>query len=113
MAPRVLHVEFCFALRDDVPDRIFEYLGSLFAALRLEGPGELVPPIESVAVVLSGGRLGGSFSLDQCDRCSSDGAGARALSNGITGPRLALQLGSTVPAPRSSRQSPTSSYLVS
>ncbi|AUX48029.1 hypothetical protein SOCE26_095550 [Sorangium cellulosum] len=54
--PRVLHVEFCFALRDDVPDRIFEYLGFLFAALRLETPGEPVPPLESVAVVLSGRR---------------------------------------------------------
>ncbi|HTN89693.1 MAG TPA: hypothetical protein VL242_38720 [Sorangium sp.] len=52
--PRVLHVEFCFALRDDVPDRVFEYLGFLFAALRLDAPGEPVPPIESVAVVLSG-----------------------------------------------------------
>ncbi|MGK3992256.1 hypothetical protein [Sorangium sp. So ce1024] len=52
--PRVLHVEFCFALRDDVPDRVFEYLGFLFAALRREDPGEPVPPIESVAVVLSG-----------------------------------------------------------
>ncbi|WP_434041650.1 MULTISPECIES: hypothetical protein [Sorangium] len=52
--PRVLHVEFCFALRDDVPDRVFEYLGFLFAALRLEAPGEPVPPIETVAVVLSG-----------------------------------------------------------
>ncbi|WP_437842599.1 hypothetical protein [Sorangium sp. So ce1153] len=54
--PRVLHVEFCFALREDVPDRVFEYLGFLFAALRLEAPGEPVPPIESVAVVLSGRR---------------------------------------------------------
>ncbi|WP_437956567.1 hypothetical protein WME76_35025 [Sorangium sp. So ce119] len=54
--PRVLHVEFCFALRDDVPDRVFEYLGFLFAALRIEAPGEPVPPIESVAVVLSGRR---------------------------------------------------------
>ncbi|WP_437309644.1 hypothetical protein [Sorangium sp. So ce388] len=54
--PRVLHVEFCFALRDDVPDRVFEYLGFLFAALRLDAPGEPVPPIESVAVVLSGRR---------------------------------------------------------
>ncbi|WP_437923360.1 hypothetical protein WMF37_30550 [Sorangium sp. So ce291] len=54
--PRVLHVEFCFALRDDVPDRVFEYLGFLFAALRLEAPGEPVPPLESVAVVLSGRR---------------------------------------------------------
>ncbi|WP_437331738.1 hypothetical protein [Sorangium sp. So ce394] len=54
--PRVLHVEFCFSLRDDVPDRIFEYLGFLFAALRLDAPGEPVPPIESVAVVLSGRR---------------------------------------------------------
>ncbi|WP_437561564.1 hypothetical protein [Sorangium sp. So ce542] len=53
---RVIHVEFCFALRGDVPDRIFEYLGFLFAALRLEAPGEPVPPIESVAVVLSGRR---------------------------------------------------------
>ncbi|WP_437954931.1 hypothetical protein WME76_25635 [Sorangium sp. So ce119] len=52
--PRVLHVEFCFALRDDVPDRVFAYLGFLFAALRLEAPGAPVPPIESVAVVLSG-----------------------------------------------------------
>ncbi|WP_044964193.1 hypothetical protein [Sorangium cellulosum] len=54
--PRVLHVEFCFALRDDVPDRLFEYLGFLFAALRLDAHGEAVPPIESVAVVLSGRR---------------------------------------------------------
>jgi hypothetical protein len=54
--PRVLHVEFCFNLRDDVPDRVFEYVGFLFAALRLEAPGEPVPPIESVAVVLSGPR---------------------------------------------------------
>ncbi|WP_437730608.1 hypothetical protein [Sorangium sp. So ce1335] len=52
--PRVLHVEFCFALRDDVPDRVFEYIGFLFAALRIEAPGAPVPPIESVAVVLSG-----------------------------------------------------------
>ncbi|WP_438013807.1 hypothetical protein WMF18_23050 [Sorangium sp. So ce315] len=52
--PRVLHVEFCFALREDVPDRVFEYLGFLFAALRLEAPDDPVPPIESVAVVLSG-----------------------------------------------------------
>ncbi|WP_437730607.1 hypothetical protein [Sorangium sp. So ce1335] len=52
--PRVLHVEFCFALRDDVPDRVFEYIGFLFAALRREDPGAPVPPIESVAVVLSG-----------------------------------------------------------
>ncbi|WP_437743057.1 hypothetical protein WMF39_47390 [Sorangium sp. So ce1504] len=52
--PRVLHVEFCFALRDDIPDRVLEYLGFLFAALRLEAPGEPVPPIESVVVVLSG-----------------------------------------------------------
>ncbi|WP_437298369.1 hypothetical protein [Sorangium sp. So ce426] len=54
--PRVLHVEFCFALRDDVPDRVFEYLGFLFAALRLDAHREAVPPIESVAVVLSGRR---------------------------------------------------------
>ncbi|WP_437529366.1 hypothetical protein WME79_47600 [Sorangium sp. So ce726] len=54
--PRVLHIEFCFALRDDVPDRVFEYLGFLFTALRLEAPGESVPPIESVVVVLSGRR---------------------------------------------------------
>jgi hypothetical protein len=54
--PRVLHVEFCFALRDDVPDHLFEYLGFLFAALRLEAPTAPVPPIESVAVVLSGRR---------------------------------------------------------
>jgi hypothetical protein len=54
--PRVLHVEFCFSLRDDVPDRIFEYLGFLFTALRRETPAEPVPPIESVAVVLSGRR---------------------------------------------------------
>ncbi|WP_437637148.1 hypothetical protein [Sorangium sp. So ce854] len=54
--PRVLHVEFCFALRDDVPDQVFEYLGFLFAALRVEAPREPVPPIESVAVVLSGRR---------------------------------------------------------
>ncbi|WP_437289259.1 hypothetical protein [Sorangium sp. So ce406] len=54
--PRVLHVEFCFALRDDVPDQVFEYVGFLFAALRIEAPGERVPPIESVAVVLSGRR---------------------------------------------------------
>ncbi|XXT25390.1 hypothetical protein WME94_28065 [Sorangium sp. So ce429] len=53
---RVLHVEFCFAWRDDVPDRIFEYLGFLFTALRTEAPGAPVPPIESVAVVLSGPR---------------------------------------------------------
>ncbi|MGK3993492.1 hypothetical protein [Sorangium sp. So ce1024] len=53
---RVLHVEFCFALRDDVPDQVFEYLGFLFTALRAEAPGEPVPPIESVAVVLSGRR---------------------------------------------------------
>ncbi|HTN90941.1 MAG TPA: hypothetical protein VL242_45020, partial [Sorangium sp.] len=33
-----------------------EYLGFLFAALRLEASGEPVPPIESVAVVLSGRR---------------------------------------------------------
>ncbi|MGK3990728.1 hypothetical protein WME99_47215 [Sorangium sp. So ce136] len=55
-APRVLHVEFCFTLRDDVPDQVFEYLGFLFTALRVEAPGERVPPIESVAVVLSGRR---------------------------------------------------------
>ncbi|WP_437681087.1 hypothetical protein [Sorangium sp. So ce131] len=53
---RVLHVEFCFSLRDDVPDRIFEYLGFLFTALRRESPRERVPPIESVVVVLTGGR---------------------------------------------------------
>lgn len=53
-APRVLDVEFCFSLRDDVPDRFFEYLGFLFAALRIEAPAEAVPPIECVAVVLSG-----------------------------------------------------------
>ncbi|WP_437987538.1 hypothetical protein [Sorangium sp. So ce117] len=53
---RVLHVEFCFAWRDDVPDQMFEYLGFLFAALRREADGEPVPPIESVAVVLSGRR---------------------------------------------------------
>ncbi|XXT35200.1 hypothetical protein WMF45_23275 [Sorangium sp. So ce448] len=53
---RVLHVEFCFALRDDVPDQMFEYLGFLFSALRREAPGAPVPPIESVAVVLSGRR---------------------------------------------------------
>ncbi|WP_437663307.1 hypothetical protein [Sorangium sp. So ce1182] len=53
---RVLHVEFCFAWRDDVPDRIFEYLGFLFTALRTEAPGDPVPPIESVAIVLSGPR---------------------------------------------------------
>jgi hypothetical protein len=51
---RVLHVEFCFTLRADVPDQILEYLGFLFAPLRAEAPGEPVPPIESVAVVLSG-----------------------------------------------------------
>ncbi|MDC0682605.1 hypothetical protein [Sorangium atrum] len=51
---RVLHVEFCFALRDEVPAQVFEYLGFLFAALRIEAPREPVPPIESVAVVLSG-----------------------------------------------------------
>ncbi len=53
---RVLHVEFCFAWRDDVPDQMFEYLGFLFAALRREALGGPVPPIESVAVVLSGRR---------------------------------------------------------
>ncbi|XXY50286.1 hypothetical protein WME91_03945 [Sorangium sp. So ce269] len=53
---RVLHVEFCFAWRDGVPDQIFEYLGFLFAALRTEAPGDPVPPIESVVVVLSGRR---------------------------------------------------------
>lgn len=51
---RVLHIEFCFELRDDLADRVFEYLGFLFAALRAEAPAEPVPPIESVAVVLSG-----------------------------------------------------------
>ncbi len=54
--PRVLLVEFAFALRADVPDRMFEYLGFLFAALRAEAPTEPVPPIESVVVVLSGRR---------------------------------------------------------
>ncbi|WP_437680225.1 hypothetical protein [Sorangium sp. So ce131] len=54
--PRVLHVEFCFALRRDVPDLVFEYLGFLFSALRADSAGEPVPPIESVAVVLSGRR---------------------------------------------------------
>jgi len=54
--PHVLNIEFCFSLRRDVPDRVFEYLGFLFAALRAEAPGEPVPPIESVAVVLSGRR---------------------------------------------------------
>jgi hypothetical protein len=53
-ALRVLDVEFCFSLRDDVPDRFFEYLGFLFTALRIEAPAEAVPPIECVAVVLSG-----------------------------------------------------------
>ena len=52
--PRVLHVEFCFALRDDVPDRVLEYRGFLFTALRIEAPHEPVPPIASVVVVLSG-----------------------------------------------------------
>jgi hypothetical protein len=52
--PRVLDVEFCFRLREDVPDQLFEYLGFLFATLRLEAPGEVVPPIECVAVVLTG-----------------------------------------------------------
>ncbi len=54
--PRVLLVEFSFELRADVPDRMFEYLGFLFAALRAEAPAEPVPPIESVVVVLSGRR---------------------------------------------------------
>jgi hypothetical protein len=54
--PRVLHVEFCFALRADVPDRIFEYLGFIFTVLRAEAPAHDVPPIKSVAVVLTGPR---------------------------------------------------------
>ena len=54
--PRVLHVEFCFVLHADVADTVFEYLGFLFTALRSEAPSEPVPPIESVAVVLSGRR---------------------------------------------------------
>ena len=54
--PRVLHVEFCFVLHGDVADHVFEYLGFLFTALRSESPNEPVPPIESVAVVLSGRR---------------------------------------------------------
>jgi len=55
-ALRVLDVEFCFSLRDDIPDRLFEYVGFLFAALRTEAPAGAVPPIECVAVVLSGRR---------------------------------------------------------
>jgi hypothetical protein len=54
--PRVLHVEFCFDLQADVPDRVFEYLGFLFATLRMEAPREPVPPIKSVVVILSGRR---------------------------------------------------------
>ena len=54
--PRVLHVEFCFVLHADVADHVFEYLGFLFTALRSEAPHEPVPPIESIAVVLSGRR---------------------------------------------------------
>lgn len=54
--PCVLHVEFCFRLRRDLPDRMFEYLSMLFMALRAETPREPVAPIESVAVVLSGPR---------------------------------------------------------
>ncbi|MFT3767701.1 MAG: hypothetical protein QM820_19785 [Minicystis sp.] len=51
---RVLHIEFCDRLRADIPDRIFEYLGFLFTALRAESPEGEVPPIESIAVVLGG-----------------------------------------------------------
>ena len=39
-----------------MPDHVFEYLGFLFTALRSEALDEPVPPIESVAVVLSGRR---------------------------------------------------------
>jgi hypothetical protein len=53
---RVLDVELCFTLRDGVPDRMYEYVAFLFAALRMEAPAEAVPPIECVAVVLSGRR---------------------------------------------------------
>ena len=52
--PRVLDVEFCFSLKPTLPDGFFEYLGFLFSALRMEAPDVPVPPIERVAVVLSG-----------------------------------------------------------
>jgi hypothetical protein len=54
--PRLLHVEFCFELHADLPDRLFEYLGFLFTAVRSEAPDEAVPPIETVAVILTGRR---------------------------------------------------------
>jgi hypothetical protein len=54
--PRVLAIEFFLELRADVPARIFEYTGYLFNALRAEAPAAPVPPIESVAIVLSGRR---------------------------------------------------------
>jgi hypothetical protein len=53
---RALHVEFFIRLRPDVPERMFDYRGHLKDALRAEAPGEPVPRIESVAVVLSGRR---------------------------------------------------------
>jgi hypothetical protein len=51
---RILHFEFCFALRRDVPSRLFEYVALLYVALRAGAAA--IPPIESIAVVLSGRR---------------------------------------------------------
>ncbi len=54
--PRVLHVELYLTMTSEVPDKILDYLGFLFTAPRSEVPGKPVPPIESVAVILSGPR---------------------------------------------------------
>ena len=51
---RALQIELFLDLRPEVPRRMFNYLGLLSLALDAEAQGQAAPPIESVAVVLSG-----------------------------------------------------------
>ncbi|MFO0757625.1 MAG: hypothetical protein U0359_14105 [Byssovorax sp.] len=52
--PRILHIEFFFEMSANVPDRLFDYLGQIFNALCIEKPRGRVPPIKTIAVLLSG-----------------------------------------------------------
>jgi predicted transposase YdaD len=51
---QIVQVEFFFRLDRDVGYRMFEYLAMLVIALHNEASDQEVPPIESVAVVLTG-----------------------------------------------------------
>jgi hypothetical protein len=71
--PRILHVEFCFTLDAEVSDRILEYLGFLFTALRAEGPRDPVPPIVAVMAVVHVAHF--SFSSAANSGTFASGAG--------------------------------------